>query len=105
MCIFFRAIQTFLSRVVSFTFYSKYFTQINHEYTDTKLSKIHIKSKMHCYPIPAKPDKPSIGQQLQTVEGYTVKYTCTGNVGNLPGSIEFLVRKNGEENFTVSSIA
>lgn len=60
---------------------------------------------MHCYTIPAKPGKPSIDQQLHTVEGNTVIYTCTGNVGNPPGYIEFLVRKNGEENFTVSSIA
>lgn len=52
----------------------------------------------------AKPDKPSIDQHLHIVEGNTVKYTCTGHVGNPPGSIEFLVRKNGEENFTVSSI-
>ncbi|CAC5391886.1 unnamed protein product [Mytilus coruscus] len=51
-----------------------------------------------------KPDKPSIDQHLHIVEGKNVKYTCTGNVGNPPGYIEFLVRKNGEENFTVSSI-
>ncbi|XP_071163004.1 uncharacterized protein [Mytilus edulis] len=51
-----------------------------------------------------KPDKPSIDQHLHIVEGDTIKYTCTGNVGNPPGYIEFLVRKHGEENFTVSSI-
>lgn len=58
---------------------------------------------MHYSIISAKPNKPSIDQQLHIIEGKTVKYTCTGNVGNPPGSIEFLVRKNGEENFTVSS--
>ncbi|CAG2209890.1 unnamed protein product [Mytilus edulis] len=37
----------------------------------------------------ANPGKPTIGQQIHTIEGQTVKYTCTGNVGNPPGSIEF----------------
>lgn len=56
------------------------------------------------YTISAKPDKPSIDQHLHIVEGDTIKYACTGNVGNPPGYIEFLVRKHGEENFTVSPI-
>ncbi|CAC5391890.1 unnamed protein product [Mytilus coruscus] len=52
-----------------------------------------------------KPSKPLIDKQLHTINGQNVKHTCTGNVGNPPGSIEFLVRKNAEDNFTVSSTA
>lgn len=94
--------------LLSFSFYFKCFTA-NTLYVNTQthvlrmVQKIHA-SKMHVYTLPAKPDKPSIDEQLQIIEGQKVKYTCTGNVGNPPGYIEFLVRKHGEENFNVSSI-
>lgn len=51
----------------------------------------------------AKPGKPSISKSLNTIEDSNFQFTCTGNVGNPPGSIQFLIRKEGEVNYTVSN--
>ncbi|XP_052105719.1 uncharacterized protein LOC127738483 [Mytilus californianus] len=50
-----------------------------------------------------KPDKPSMTEPLNTIEDALFQLTCTGNVGSPAGSIEFLVRKDGEVNFTLST--
>lgn len=42
-------------------------------------------------------------EPLNTIEDALFQLTCDGNVGSPPGSIVFLVRKNGEDNFTLST--
>lgn len=44
-------------------------------------------------------------EPLNTITNALFQFTCTGNVGSPPGSIEFLVRKDGEVNFTLSTNA